>query len=147
MRLIDKHGFDVLRTTLNKKYSKCEKERIINRFLGKNESFLSVAIDEEGRFQIEKNFCKCYLANTCHTLKHGKMFTCSTIPHIEHYNKYFNKNLIVSNSDYIDIYKAKEKKEILEFLSKPVPFCRYCNVDNRKYSFDFEKSNKDINEW
>ena len=69
MRLIDKHGFDVLRTTLNKKYSKCEKERIINRFLGKNESFLSVTIDEEGRFQIEKNFCKCYLANTCHTLK------------------------------------------------------------------------------
>lgn len=147
MRLINKHGFDVLRTTLNKKCSKCEKERIINRFLGKNESFLSVTIDEEGRFQIEKNFCKCYLANTCHTLKHRKMFTCSTIPHIEHYNKYFNKNLIVSNSDYIDIYKAKEKKEILEFLSKPVPFCRYCNVDNRKYSFDFEKSNKDINEW
>lgn len=147
MRLINKHGFDVLRTTLNKKCSKCEKERIINRFLGKNESFLSVTIDEEGRFQIEKNFCKCYLANTCHTLKHEKMFTCSTIPHIEHYNKYFNKNLIVSNSDYIDIYKAKDKKEILEFLSKPVPFCRYCNVDNRKYSFDFEKSNKDINEW
>ena len=69
MRLINKHGFDVLRTTLNKKCSKCEKERIINRFLGKNESFLSVTIDEEGIFQIEKNFCKCYLANTCHTLK------------------------------------------------------------------------------
>ena len=55
--------------------------------------------------------------------------------------------LVKAKYDYIDIYKAKDKKEILEFLSKPVPFCRYCNVDNRKYSFDFEKSNKDINEW
>lgn len=128
---------------------KCEDNGVKFRFFDKEvvRKFNSLPLDEEGRFQIEKNFCKCYLANTCHTLKHGKMFTCSTIPHVEHYNKYFNKNLIVSNSDYIDIYKAKDKKEILEFLSKPVPFCRYCNVDNRKYSFDFEKSNKDINEW
>ena len=46
VRLIDKNGFDVLRTTSNKKYSKCEKERIINRVLVENESLLSVAIDE-----------------------------------------------------------------------------------------------------
>ena len=46
VRLIDKHGFDILRTTSNKKYSKCEKERIISRVLVENESLLFVAIDE-----------------------------------------------------------------------------------------------------
>lgn len=46
IRLIDKHGFDALRTTKNKIYSIEEKERIINRVLLNNESAFSVAIDE-----------------------------------------------------------------------------------------------------
>ena len=47
VRLIDKHGFDVLRRGKNKYYSPSEKERIINRVLINNESSLSVAIDEK----------------------------------------------------------------------------------------------------
>ena len=47
VRLIDKHGFDVLRKVKNKYYSPSEKERIINRVLINNESSLSVAIDEK----------------------------------------------------------------------------------------------------
>ena len=46
VRLIDKHGLDILRTTKNKHYFPNEKERIINRVLINNESRNSVAIDE-----------------------------------------------------------------------------------------------------
>ena len=46
VRLIDTHGFDILRTTKNRKFSLKEKERIINRILLNNESVNSVAIDE-----------------------------------------------------------------------------------------------------
>ena len=46
VRLIDKHGFNILRTTSNKKYTSEEKERIINRVIINNEASLSVAIDE-----------------------------------------------------------------------------------------------------
>ena len=45
-RLIDKHGYDVLRKNRNRKFTSCEKETIINRVLLNNESLLSVAIDE-----------------------------------------------------------------------------------------------------
>lgn len=45
VRLIDKHGFDILRTNENKSYSSKEKERILNRILIDNESILSVSID------------------------------------------------------------------------------------------------------
>ena len=44
--LIDKHGYDILRTNKNKKYLSHEKERIINRVLLDNESINSVSIDE-----------------------------------------------------------------------------------------------------
>ena len=46
IRLIDKHGYDILRTVKNKYYSIHEKERIINRVLLDNETINSVAIDE-----------------------------------------------------------------------------------------------------
>ena len=46
VRLIDKHGFDLIKTTKIKKYPIREKERIINRVLLNNESLKSVAVDE-----------------------------------------------------------------------------------------------------
>ena len=43
--LIDKHGYDILRTTKNKKYSKQYKEEVINRVLINGEAIWAVAID------------------------------------------------------------------------------------------------------
>ena len=45
-RLIDKHGFDILRTTKNRIFTKYEKQEIINRVLLNGETVLSVSIDE-----------------------------------------------------------------------------------------------------
>ena len=44
--MINKHGFDVLRTVKNKYYSIEEKERIVNRVFLNKEALNSVAIDE-----------------------------------------------------------------------------------------------------
>ena len=46
VRLIDRHGYDVLRANRNRTFSSIEKERIINRVILDNESVCSVAIDE-----------------------------------------------------------------------------------------------------
>lgn len=45
IRLIDKHGFDILRTKNNRYYPTSQKEEIINRILIGGESITSVAID------------------------------------------------------------------------------------------------------
>ena len=44
-RLIDKHGYDILRTTKNKNYSKDFKQDAIDIVLINNETVMSVAID------------------------------------------------------------------------------------------------------
>ena len=46
IRLIDKHGFEILRKNKNKYYPPFQKEEIINRVLLNNESITSVSIDE-----------------------------------------------------------------------------------------------------
>lgn len=45
-RLIDKHGYDILRTNKNRVFTVYEKEQIINRVLLGGETVLSVSIDE-----------------------------------------------------------------------------------------------------
>ena len=46
IRLIDKHGYDIIRITKNRTFTKYEKERIITRVLLDGESVSSVSIDE-----------------------------------------------------------------------------------------------------
>lgn len=46
VRLIDKHGFDIIKTKKNKTFPSYEKERIINRVILNNETIGYVAIDE-----------------------------------------------------------------------------------------------------
>ena len=44
--LIDKHGFDILRTNKNRSFTSYEKEQIINRVLINNEPAYFVSVDE-----------------------------------------------------------------------------------------------------
>ncbi|MDR1684840.1 MAG: hypothetical protein LBR82_00085 [Desulfovibrio sp.] len=104
-------------------------------------------LDLSGRQDARENFLRCGEANTCIFLRNGRLYTCVAPPNIHHFNKYFNTHLVVSDDDSIDIYKAKDIREILMFLSKLIPFCRYCRVKDRKFDLPWKKSNKDIHEW
>ena len=101
----------------------------------------------EGNENPEWNFRNCFLANNCLILDNGKLYTCSYIPNIRHFNKFFNKNIPISVNDYIDIHKARNYQEILQFLAKPIPFCKYCDVNNRKDGITWKVSTKRIEEY
>jgi MoaA/NifB/PqqE/SkfB family radical SAM enzyme len=106
-----------------------------------------LVFDLDGNQDYEYNFKKCPVSNVCIFLEEGKLYTCPEIPNIKHFNKYFDKNLVVSERDYIDIYQAKNIKEILKFLCTPVPFCRYCKVNGTEHGHAWGVSKKEITEW
>ena len=108
-------------------------------------SWMKFTLDPEGKQYWLNAFEHCALKN-CVTLKHGKLYTCPTIAHIEHFNKCFNRNLEISEYDYVDIYKVNSYNEILKALIKPTAFCRYCKTDKLEYS-TWAPTKKDINEW
>ncbi|GHV07749.1 hypothetical protein AGMMS50229_15060 [Campylobacterota bacterium] len=62
-------------------------------------------------------------------------------------NNAFNESFEVSKKDYIDIYEAKSVKEISRFMSRPFPFCRYCNISNRTHNNQWGVSKKEKSEW
>jgi MoaA/NifB/PqqE/SkfB family radical SAM enzyme len=104
-------------------------------------------LDIEGKQKIEDVTKKCYQLNQCIQLVDGKLYTCARIAYIKYFNQYFSQNLQVTEQDYIDIYKASSLDEILDFLCKPVPFCRYCNIDKTLFDLQWSVSKKNIREW
>lgn len=104
-------------------------------------------LDVEGQQDGSRNFLLCHRANTCVYLQHGRLYTCTVAPTVRHFNRYFGMNLKVVPEDSIDIYKANSAQEIMEFLAKPIPFCRYCMADKTAWNQPWHRSEKLIKEW
>ena len=65
---------------------------------------------------------------------------------IDKLNKEFNTNFQRSCRDYIDIYSDINLDDIMKFLAKPIPFCRYCNTFAMRVQ-DWGISKKEKEEW
>ena len=100
--------------------------------------------DIEGNQDKKKNFKKC--GGGCHHLYEGKFYVCQIPAYIKYFNKYFSKEFEVSTDDYIDIYQKNNAKTIRKFLKKPIPFCRFCNI-NAQSNIKWSVSKKEISEW
>ena len=106
-----------------------------------------IPLDLKGEQDPNDSFLRCARANRCISLDNGKLYTCSLIPYVKYFNKQFGKQLVVSPNDFIDIYQAKSGDELLDFVNKPMPFCRYCNIKGTIWDIGFGISKKEINEW
>jgi hypothetical protein len=107
-------------------------------------TFSNARLDINGKQNYKNAFRKC-TSNTIN-LRDGKLFTCSWIPYSGYFAQYFHNNVEAIDADYIDIYKAKDIKEIIHFLNHPVPFCRFCQITKSR-KVDWGISKKEIAEW
>lgn len=106
-------------------------------------------LDISGKRNYIENFEICYRANECIFLEHGKLYTCLISATSRHFSKYYNENLEIDETDSIDIYKVNSGEELLKALTKPTPFCRYCNRDDVQIfgRIPWSQSKKEMSEW
>jgi len=62
-------------------------------------------------------------------------------------NKKFDLNLIESLEDYIDKYSTESAQEIMEFLAKPIPFCKYCMPEKVQNDLVWRQSEGKLSAW
>lgn len=105
------------------------------------------ALDLNGT-QNPKVSCElCFRARNCATLIRGKLYLCPVAATAHIFNEQFNENLIVAENDYILLSSVRTLKEITSFLSKEIPFCRYCDIANTTEGETWGITSKKINEW
>jgi MoaA/NifB/PqqE/SkfB family radical SAM enzyme len=104
-------------------------------------------LDIEGKQSLGRSYKICTQINRCVTMKDGIIYPCNTIAGIEHFNKYFNKNLEVSPEDILELSRVKNMTEVYEFLCSPKSFCKYCDRKGIEFGITYGNSKKDIGEW
>ena len=109
--------------------------------------FEKYVIDPNGLQDCEGNYRMCFMANSCVHLLHGHLYTCPIAPTAHYLNEAFGTQLRENPNDSIDIYQAKSAEEILEFLAKPIPFCRYCRRDIVVDDIPWRQSKRELSEW
>jgi len=112
----------------------------------KKQYFTKFALSRKKKLSLFESYFTCFLDRTSFFFKEGKIYHCPIVGNISHLNKYFNTNFEISEKDFIDIYKASNLKEILNFLSFGTPFCRYCSSLKHQRE-QWKKSQRDLSEW
>ena len=128
----------------------CDDKNVAFEFQGisaATRTFNKEVLDLRGEQDYVRNFLSCRWSNNCITLSEGRLFSCRTPANIDIFNQYFGRDIRLTKDDYIDIYEANSKEEILNTLTTPMPFCRYCKMDSWTYDNEFRISSCDIGEW
>lgn len=107
--------------------------------------FLKLKLDTKGRQNNINRYNECPHHTVCTNFVDGKLYPCPVVSNIKHFNKKFNKNIPVTDKDFIDIYKTTHIKELVDFLNTPIPFCKYCKISYKHYKWEIGK--QDISEW
>jgi organic radical activating enzyme len=105
-------------------------------------------MDLTGSQSCKESFLQCpVLQWKCAQIYQGRLYHCARVAYIHLFNNYFGQSLPTCEQDSLDIYTAKNAKEILNFLARPIPFCRFCNVKKFSRNHPWGQTKKDIREW
>jgi len=93
----------------------------------------------------QESFQSCRSRYMCPFLRDGRLYTCAFAPHVNIFNQYFDQKIPVTEKDYLDIYDDITAEDVLAFLKKPTPLCRFCTES--RPSFAWDKTKRGIDEW
>lgn len=115
IRLIEKHGYNILRNGKNKYYSKEFKEKTINRVIVENQSIISVSIDvgltSNG---ILSNWLKKYKENCYNVIEKKRGRKTKTMTKLKKKNKKITSEERIKELEERNIYLEAEN----EYLKK-----------------------------
>lgn len=98
--------------------------------------------------KVDKFYCvNCLYFNKFNVLKDGKLYMCPIAAHSNILNHRFGIGLTLQEEDALDIYSVNSWKEIAEFGSNYVPFCRHCDLKKWRHYSEWKPSRKTIDEY
>lgn len=106
-----------------------------------------IPLDISGTQDKKESFMNCFHANRHVLLMEGRIYGCTVAPNVRIFNERFGTSLALEAGDYLDIHEAASKEEVLGFLCRPKPFCRYCDVGHRSFGHPWQRSKGEMSEW
>jgi hypothetical protein len=104
-------------------------------------------LDLQGGQNPKLQFDKCMWKHWGCFLYNSKIYPCCKPPLIWAINEKFCTDFPLDEKDGIDIYSAKNLRQILKHLRKPIPFCKYCNVAAMEFGHQWGVTSGKLEEW
>lgn len=105
-------------------------------------------IDVNGKQDPATSYENCYMAHgICAELRDGKLFTCTQGANLDIFGRYFFLDIKYDKEDYIDIFDDVNMSDIIGYLNRPAPMCRYCRTCEWNNEVEWSVSKKSISEW
>lgn len=109
--------------------------------------FFKLPIDLTGSSDPEHAFHGCGPLNNCVTLRDHRLYPCAYVAYSDILREKFElAALQTDEADSIAIDGTHSPWEIFDFLCRPVPWCRYCDVDHVT-TFEWGHSGGKLSEW
>lgn len=109
--------------------------------------FEKFVFDLDGKQDAKLSFACCDLAgNISVTLYEKRLYPCCIGASSQWFNEAFMKELPCLEDNSINIFSHK-REEILNFISNPIPLCKYCDVMHRQQCVEWHTTKKEIGEW
>lgn len=128
----------------------CQKEQVELVFYNDEHAeklSFKTQLDKDGRSDPFESFIHCHRANACTHMHNGRIYPCAVAANIGTFNDAFSQSLQQHPADFIDIHNDDTTyRGILEFLARPIPFCRYCKTKNMIY-MPWHASKKTLDEY
>ena len=106
-----------------------------------------IKLDLSGTQNPDDMFQACWHRKICTYFEDGKFYLCPIAGNIRHFNSFFNKNLNLAQSDFLDVYKLINIDEIEQYFSSTMKFCKYCKITEQENNLPFEISKREMNDW
>lgn len=125
----------------------CELHKVKLEWTDPRAEFFKLPIDTTGSQDPHHTFRECEGVNNCVLLRDGRLYPCAYVAYIDIFKDHFGVDgLEVSDEDSISIFENHSPYEIFDFLCKPVPWCKYCDIDHKTVS-QWARSEKTMSEW
>ncbi len=92
--------------------------------------FFKLPLDLTGSQDETHAFQGCGGVNNCVLLRDGRLYPCAYIAYIDIFKERFGiEGMEPTEEDSISIFADHTPWEIFDFLCRPVPWCKHCDVD------------------
>lgn len=102
---------------------------------------------QRGQNDCRSQWIHCWSANQCIQLRNHRIYPCVQSAYASILTDYFNLGSKESELDSINIYEARDYKEILDFIARPIPFCRFCRMEKQIDGYRWGHSKCELTEW
>ncbi|WP_270357068.1 radical SAM protein [Adlercreutzia equolifaciens] len=118
---------------------------------GEIKCFRRIPLNPKGASNVHQTYLRCPYVD-CPQLREGLLYRCPASAYADILNEAMRADgrsecFRRFPMDYLDLSESLTEVDVFEFLSRPIPFCQYCDMAKIDNSIPWGGSSRSISEW